>query len=610
MPIDPTISLGIALPKAEDPVKQYEQGVQMRQLLNQQRQQQLLQPLQLQEAQISLKNAQLQQDVLTKNAAAAKRQQQDADAVNKAYQDDSSFDTDESGVPTFNPEKFETTARKLGASPQAVLEYRKQRSQAMEAMAKETTENIAAENAKQEQLRNAFSRITDDASRQAMVQRMQDLGYMTAAEAKEALAEPYTPENQQKRIKQHSTAAEILAAAKQAQEDAEKALQLRKAKAEAIKAEQDIGITSPELEGKPQKKLEDWYSDVDALAPPTGDTAAANARTKANLAHVFSLPGSHKKEAEEAYDKLRNELAALEQARMSKEAALDLTQGVGATEAVEGSTVEDRLKSVPAKDRPMVGALIRYDRQPVGGFATKDPDWKRWLNYAYQVDVPGIPIKPGSGIISSGYDDKNYAAAKSMYVNYTSGNGAKQINGMNTVIGHLARLSDAVDALNNGNVTVFNRIANYYGLHFTGNPDIGKFKTIVNRVGPEITTTYVGSSGEASERYANKEDFDVNLAPQVLKANTAESINLLRSKMGALENQWNNMLGLHGTFKERFIPLANQQAMDRIEAGGLGHTPYSGPTTPVNYKGQRFLFKGTPEEAKTKGYQLWQEGGR
>ena len=160
---------------------------------------------------------------------------------------------------------------------------------------------------------------------------------------------------------------------------------------------------------------------------------------------------------------------------------------------------------------------------------------------------------------------------------------------INTVAGHLSTLNDAIDALNNGNVGILNKLANKVGAAVGQTPQT-TFQTIVHRIGPEITTAYVAGGGGEAERFANAEDFSVNKAPQQLKQNVAVTVQLLRSKIGALENQYKNTVG-RDDFAQRFITPDAKNAFSKL-APQQGGQAGGGEVTATGPNGHKIIVRG------------------
>ena len=168
------------------------------------------------------------------------------------------------------------------------------------------------------------------------------------------------------------------------------------------------------------------------------------------------------------------------------------------------------------------------------------------------------------------FDQTDYVAKNALMKGYTSGQQSKEINAINTAMGHVGALDAAIDALKNGNTTLLNKIGRIYNINVAGKTPEAAFKLIVNRVGPELSSAYIPGGGGEKERIANQEDFNVDLPGQTLHNNAAVTVDLLRSKIGALENQYKNTVK-RDDFAKRFITPAAQAALDRFaQKGGAG----------------------------------------
>jgi hypothetical protein len=187
-------------------------------------------------------------------------------------------------------------------------------------------------------------------------------------------------------------------------------------------------------------------------------------------------------------------------------------------------------------------AIVEGRQTAPTGFALSTPYWQRVMGGVTQLDPQ--------------WSEQRAQLRK----DFTVGKHSSEINAINTAMGHVGVLGDAIDALQNGNVQVLNRIANSIGAQ-VGSDSQTTFNTIVHRVGPEIAKAYIGAGGSAGERGADEKDFDPALGPQQLKSNVSMTAKLLRSKIAAFENQWDqNKSEAMPSFQERFImPEAQQQ---------------------------------------------------
>lgn len=132
-------------------------------------------------------------------------------------------------------------------------------------------------------------------------------------------------------------------------------------------------------------------------------------------------------------------------------------------------------------------------------------------------------------------------------------------------MGHLDALNTANQARTTGDIRVLNRIANAYGLQ-TGSSPLAVYKTIVNRVAPEITRAYVGGGGALTDRIGDATDFDPSLSPDQVKNNIATSVHLLGSKIKSSQAQYDR--GTYGRGKQKLIQPENEEIMKRLGGGG------------------------------------------
>lgn len=87
---------------------------------------------------------------------------------------------------------------------------------------------------------------------------------------------------------------------------------------------------------------------------------------------------------------------------------------------------------------------------------------------------------------------------KSITKAFTSGRQADNLNYFNTAMDHLHLLRQVSDALNNGNMPLFNRLANQWA-SATGNPAPSNFDTVRAAVSGEISKTFKGTGATNEE---------------------------------------------------------------------------------------------------------------
>lgn len=201
---------------------------------------------------------------------------------------------------------------------------------------------------------------------------------------------------------------------------------------------------------------------------------------------------------------------------------------------------------------PVVRAIIEGRQSAPSSFAQKMPYWQNVMNKVQSIDPQ--------------WSEQRAELRK----NYTVGTRAPEINAINTALGHVGVLNDAIDALKNGDMQQLNRVGNAIGVQIGQSP-VTTFQTIVHRVGPEITKAYVGAGGGESERGTTEADFSPNLSPEQLRSNVKITADLLRSKISSLENQWeqNKAPGMK-SFQDQFIMPAAKATLQKVSPQGGG----------------------------------------
>ena len=181
------------------------------------------------------------------------------------------------------------------------------------------------------------------------------------------------------------------------------------------------------------------------------------------------------------------------------------------------------IRDVPDQVRGTVQSILDY-RQAMPPLSRNNP-----MNQAMQQWVNRIDPT---------YDAGKFPQRQKFMMGLEQGADSKTLDAINTGLGHVGVLADAIKALNNGDTKVLNQIGNAFNLQFSADDNLTKFKTIVNRVGPELSAAYIQGGGGEGERGTTKADFDPSLSPGKLQGNVQITAKLLRSKIGSMENRY------------------------------------------------------------------------
>jgi hypothetical protein len=120
---------------------------------------------------------------------------------------------------------------------------------------------------------------------------------------------------------------------------------------------------------------------------------------------------------------------------------------------------------------------------------------------------------------------------------FTSGAPAANITAFNTASGHLKMLQQAGDALRNGDVQLFNRIANSYATA-TGEPAPTNFNTVKAAVAGELAKTFKGSGATDQEIGQINSTINTAESPEQIQGAIGYYTNLMDSKLDSLKGQY------------------------------------------------------------------------
>ena len=135
------------------------------------------------------------------------------------------------------------------------------------------------------------------------------------------------------------------------------------------------------------------------------------------------------------------------------------------------------------------------------------------------------------------FNSANYDVEKGVLKDFTSGKSADSLTAFNTAIDHAKQLSQATDALNNGNVVQLNKLGNALGYQF-GSDRTTNFNVIKNALSGEISKVFKGGGATDAEIEAVQGPFNAANSPAQLKGAINNAISLMNSKRDALKQRF------------------------------------------------------------------------
>lgn len=125
---------------------------------------------------------------------------------------------------------------------------------------------------------------------------------------------------------------------------------------------------------------------------------------------------------------------------------------------------------------------------------------------------------------------------------FETGKEAQTIRSFNATSSHIETLNQAIDALNNGDIPLFNKVANEYSKQ-TGNPAPTDFNAVKQLAAAEIVKSVVGGQGALGDRETAEESLKLAASPAQLKGITNHYAQLIGGQMGAMRNEYEAATG-------------------------------------------------------------------
>lgn len=138
---------------------------------------------------------------------------------------------------------------------------------------------------------------------------------------------------------------------------------------------------------------------------------------------------------------------------------------------------------------------------------------------------------------------------------FMSGTQGDTVRSFNVLVSHLYTLENAVGALKNGDIQLFNRIANAWAAQ-TGDPAPTNFDTVKNIVGDEVVKAVIGSRGGAlalGDRQEIKKTIDKAESPAQLIGAISKYRELAGGQLRGLEQQY-KMSTKRDDFSDLLLP--------------------------------------------------------
>jgi len=169
------------------------------------------------------------------------------------------------------------------------------------------------------------------------------------------------------------------------------------------------------------------------------------------------------------------------------------------------------------------------------------------------------------------FDPNIFANRKKTEASFTTGKQGDTVRSMNVAIDHLDTLNEAGKALKNGQIPLFNDIANKFAKN-TGQQAPTDFNALKSIVGSEVAKAVAGGATALGDREEIRAEINNARSPQQLAGVIDKYQRLLAGQMSGLKTQYESGGGKHWEAK---INPRTQEVMDKIhqQAGGANAVP-------------------------------------
>lgn len=186
------------------------------------------------------------------------------------------------------------------------------------------------------------------------------------------------------------------------------------------------------------------------------------------------------------------------------------------------------------------------------------------------------------------YSEGLYTTRNTLRTNFASGKYSQNINALNTAVGHLADIPGNFAGLNNTGFTTYNAAKNFVAKTL-GSGSVTSAATNLSASIGELATTFKGS-GATDQEISNLGTIDINSSPAQQKAFVQTSINLLASRLNALQETYTAGMGKPPA--SSFLSPTNIQTLSNLKNQG-----YDVSIKGVYFTDPNAYLKASPDNA-------------
>ncbi len=223
--------------------------------------------------------------------------------------------------------------------------------------------------------------------------------------------------------------------------------------------------------------------------------------------------------------------------------------------------------------------IAEYKLPPLSGFVLKTPF--------------GQAVLAKIGDHNDEYSATEYGARSKAFRDFATGPPGNVARFINVGISHIGTMRELVDALNNGDIPIVNKVANKFA-EVTGQPAPTSFDAAKQIVGQEIVKSVVGASaGTGEERKSAADKLLAANSPRQLHEALNTYVKLLEGQLGGLRQQYERTTRLKNFDSEFLSPEVHTEIKKAKRSGGVSAAQAA--SAPIMTEGEYDLApKGAP----------------
>ena len=243
-----------------------------------------------------------------------------------------------------------------------------------------------------------------------------------------------------------------------------------------------------------------------------------------------------------------------------------------------GDVQRAAIADLPPGQQNVVKKLVNYEIPLPSGMALRTPYWQGILERAASYDPS--------------FDASQYNVRMALKRDFNSGKSAQNIRSLNTAIGHLDTLAEKAKALDNFNLPAWNWVENKR-ISAMGDKRVTGFLNAATAVESELAAVFKGMGATDQEIKQWRANLSENQSPAQLKESIGTAIELLSSRLGALQSQYETGLGKPKDFK--FLSPKSEAILKKlgVDTSIIDTVPQARSNVPsVGTTSKGYRFKG------------------